>query len=33
MVHSHLDKPFAFEVLSPSIESLCQDPDWLHGAR
>lgn len=33
MVHSHVEKPFAFEVLAPSIERLCQDPDWLHGAR
>jgi two-component system, chemotaxis family, chemotaxis protein CheY len=33
MVQAHLDKPFDFEVLTPSIERFCQDPDWLHGAR
>ena len=32
-VHEHLEKPFGFEEVTPIIERLCQDPDWLHGAR
>jgi CheY-like chemotaxis protein len=31
--HSHLAKPFRFEVLAPTVERLCQDPGWLHAGR
>jgi CheY-like chemotaxis protein len=33
MNHSHVEKPFSFESLEPTIEQLCQDPDWLHGTK
>jgi CheY-like chemotaxis protein len=33
IVHSHVEKPFSFEALAPTIEQLCHDPDWLHGKR
>ncbi len=32
-VHQRLEKPFGIEKVTPIIERLCQDPDWLHGAR
>jgi CheY-like chemotaxis protein len=32
-VHHHLEKPFGFEEVTSIVERLCQDPDWLHGAR
>jgi CheY-like chemotaxis protein len=33
IVHSHVEKPFSFEALAPTIEQLCHDRDWLHGKR
>jgi len=33
VVESHIDKPFEFDALAPTIERRCQDPDWLHGTR
>jgi hypothetical protein len=33
LVDRHYSKPFDFSALRPSIESACQDLDWLHGFR
>jgi CheY-like chemotaxis protein len=33
MNHSHVDKPFHFDALAPTIGQFCQDPDWLHDWR
>jgi CheY-like chemotaxis protein len=32
-VQRHLEKPFHFPALLPSIERYCQDPHWLHSRR
>jgi len=31
-VQVHLEKPFLLQVLAPTIERSCRDPDWLHRA-
>jgi CheY-like chemotaxis protein len=33
LVARHHTKPFDFGALTPFIEAVCQDPDWLHGKR